>query len=102
MTSKIDSLVPAPISFGGTAKTAADKSASTAVASSGAPTPVDKVSLTGNAVRMQQLAQAVAETPEIDTKRVASTRSAIASGSYQVDSKSVAAKLTRMDWELGA
>jgi len=102
MTSKIDSLVPAPISFGGTAKTAADKSASSAVASSGAPAPADKVSLTGNGVRMQQLAQAVAETPEIDTKRVASTRSAIASGSYRVDSQSVAAKLTRMDWELGA
>ena len=101
MTSKIDSLAPAVINLGSAAKTAADKTAATAVASGTPPAPVDKVSLTGNAVRMQQLAKAAAEAPVVDAKRVNATRSAIASGNYRIDAKSIAAKLSRMDWELG-
>ncbi|WP_051749037.1 flagellar biosynthesis anti-sigma factor FlgM [Nevskia soli] len=101
MTSKIDSLNPAAINLGAATKAAADKGAGTAVASSAAPAPVDKVSLTGNAVRLQQLAIAASETPEVDTKRINATRSAIASGTYQINAKSIAAKLSRMDWELG-
>jgi negative regulator of flagellin synthesis FlgM len=101
MTSKIDSMSPTLVSLGGATKAGADKASGSAVASGAPAAPVDKVSLTGNAVRLQQLSQAASEAPVVDTKKVNATRSAIASGTYRVDSKSVAAKLSRMDWELG-
>jgi negative regulator of flagellin synthesis FlgM len=101
MTSKIDSLSPALVGLGAATKAGADKATATAVASGAPAAPVDRVSLTGNALRLQQLAQAATDAPAVDTKKVNATRSAIASGSYKVNSKSVAAKLSRLDWELG-
>lgn len=102
MTSKIDSLSPALVNLGAAAKAGADKPTTTAVSSGAPAAPVDKVSLTGNALRLQQLAKSAADGPEVDAKKVSSTRSAIASGSYRVNSRSIAAKLARMDWELGS
>jgi flagellar biosynthesis anti-sigma factor FlgM len=100
MTSKIDSLGTVTVGLGATGKAAADRPAAAAVTST-APTPaVDRVSLTGDAVRMQQLDKAVAEAPKVDSARVASAKAAIAGGRYQVDAKSVAAKLSRFEWEM--
>lgn len=101
MTSKIDSVSPSLVSLAGAAKAGADKAAGGAVASGTPAAPVDKVSLTGDAVRLQQLSQAASDGPSVDTRKVNATRSAIASGTYRVDARSVAAKLSRMDWELG-
>ena len=101
MTSKIDSLGSAAIGLGSAIKGATDKPLSTAVSSAAAAAPVDKVSLTGDAVRMQQLDRAASVAPDVDTKKVASIKSAIASGNYRIDSQAVASKLARMDWELG-
>ena len=101
MTSKIDSMSPSLVSLGGATKAGADKATGSTVASGTPAAPADKVSLTGNAVRLQQLSKAAGDGPVVDTKKVNATRSAIASGTYKVDSQSVAAKLSRMDWELG-
>jgi negative regulator of flagellin synthesis FlgM len=102
MTSKIDSLGAAAIGAASAPKPAGDKAATNSVASAAPAPPVDKVSLTGEAVRLQQLDKAAASAPVIDSKRVAATKSAVNSGSYRVDSKTVASKLSRMEWELGA
>ena len=101
MTSKIDSLGGGAVGAASAPKTAADKAVATAVASAAAAPPVDKVSLTGDAVRMQQLEQAAANAPVIDSRRVAAAKSAIAGGSYAVNSKTVAARLSRAEWDLG-
>jgi negative regulator of flagellin synthesis FlgM len=100
MTSKIDSLGTVVISLGSAGKASAGQSASTAVASAAPAAPTDKVSLTGAAVRMQQLTETAGDGPQVDTKRVAALKSAIANGSYKVDSGSVASKLSRFEWEM--
>ncbi|MDR3415001.1 MAG: flagellar biosynthesis anti-sigma factor FlgM [Nevskia sp.] len=112
MTPKIDSLGTAAAGLSNPVKSsgpAAGTTATTSVATSSpaapaAPTPpVDKVSLTGDAVRLQQLDRSTAGSssePQVDSKRVSSLRSAIASGRYKVDAKAVASKLTRMEWDL--
>jgi negative regulator of flagellin synthesis FlgM len=101
MTSKIDSLGAAAIGAAAAPKAAGDKAVATAVASAAAAPPVDKVSLTGDAVRMQQLDRSAAAAPAVDSSRVAAVKSAIASGSYTVNAGAVAGKLSRMEWELG-
>lgn len=100
MTNKIDSLGTVIISLGSAGKAAAGQSASTAVASAAPAAPADKLSLTGTAVRMQQLAETVSNGPQVDTKRVATLKSAVASGNYKVDARSVASKLSRFEWEM--
>lgn len=100
MTNKIDSLGTVAVGIGATGKAAADRP-STAAVSGSAPAPaVDRVSLTGDAVRMQQLEKAAAQAPKVDMARVASTKAAIAGGRYQVDARSVASKLARFEWEM--
>ncbi len=101
MTSKIDSLGGAAVVAATTPKLVGDKAVAAAVTSAAPAAPVDKVSLTGDGVRLQQLNQSVANAPVVDSKRVAAAKSAIAGGSYRVDSKTIAGKLTRMEWELG-
>ncbi|TJY62881.1 flagellar biosynthesis anti-sigma factor FlgM [Sinimarinibacterium sp. CAU 1509] len=60
----------------------------------------DSVKLTGQAQLMQQLEQAAAKAPAVDTARVAQVRQALDDGSYTVDAKSIASKLARMEWDL--
>lgn len=100
MTSKIDSVSTAAISLGGSGKIASEQTASTGVATAQPAAAVDKVSLTSDGVRMQQLDKAVSEAPEIDAGRVASTKAAIAGGRYQVNAQAVAGKLARFEWEM--
>ncbi|MDD3764924.1 MAG: flagellar biosynthesis anti-sigma factor FlgM [Nevskiales bacterium] len=59
----------------------------------------DSLKLTDDALRMQQVEQAVADAPEINEQRVSEIRQSIEDGSYQVDAQTVAAKLARMEWE---
>ena len=89
----------AAISLGGP-RPVSEQSAATSVASAQPAAAVDKVSLTGDGVRMQQLSKAAAAGPDIDTGRVAAAKAAIANGSYQVNAQSVASKLTRFEWDM--
>jgi negative regulator of flagellin synthesis FlgM len=100
MTTKIDSLGTVAVSLGSTGKATGERSAATGVASTAPAAPADKVSLTGEAVRMQQLDQAVNDGPQVDSKRVAAVKSALANGSYQVNAQTVAAKLSRFEWDM--
>lgn len=100
MTSKIDSLGTVAIGLASGAKSVSEKPATAAVASAQPTPPVDKVSLTGDAVRMQQLDRVMAAVPQVDSGRVATVKAAIATGRYQVDTRTVAAKLSRFEWEM--
>ncbi|MGE0388349.1 MAG: flagellar biosynthesis anti-sigma factor FlgM [Gammaproteobacteria bacterium] len=57
----------------------------------------DVVSLTDDAARLAELAQAVAAAPDTDAGRVSELREAIASGSYQIDYQRTASKLIDID-----
>lgn len=61
----------------------------------------DSLSLTGDALQLQQFEKTLDSIPASDRSRVERLKQAISDGSYQVDSKTVAAKLTRMDYTLG-
>lgn len=77
----------------------AGDSSSKAVASVPA---TDSVSLTGNAVELQQFEKNLGAIPNTDRGRVDRLREAVNNGSYTVDSKSVAAKLARLEYSLGS
>ena len=62
--------------------------------------PVDKVSLTSDAHQLQQLEKTIAAIPVADHARVSRVKTAIANGSYKVDSQDVARKIARAEWEL--
>lgn len=62
----------------------------------------DTLQLTGNAMQLQDIHQAVSDSPGFDAKRVESLRSQIASGSYKVDEYSIASKLMSMDSSLSS
>jgi len=67
------------------------------------PTPSgESLRLTGDALRLQQVAQSAASAPDIDLKRVAETRQKLAEGRYEVQPRSIAAKLARLEWELSS
>lgn len=104
MTSKINSVTSPAVTVAGALKPGADKAAAAGTASASGPAAVDRVSLTGDAMRMQQLDKAVSQSTggsEVDGKRVTQVRTALANGSYRIDSKRVADKLSRMEWDLG-
>ncbi|HSW12562.1 MAG TPA: flagellar biosynthesis anti-sigma factor FlgM [Solimonas sp.] len=80
--------------------------AAPAGATSGKPAPAvvpsDSVRLTGDALRLQQVSRAAASAPDIDLKRVSETREKLRDGSYQVRPQTIAAKLSRLEWELSS
>ena len=61
----------------------------------------DTVNLTGDAMQLQDLGKSLSGEAPIDTKRVAALRASIASGSYKIDSQSIASKLLNIDGVLG-
>lgn len=73
--------------------------ASTAVSTAtSAPQPsVDSVNITDSARRLFALAQAVQDSPEVDTERVAALQHAIASGEYTINPDRVADRLLQME-----
>ena len=101
MSNKIGSSTPVALGLVGKLKGASEQPLTTSVASAAPAAAIDTVRLTGDAVRLQQLDKGSAKSPEIDTQRIAKARAAIASGSYAIDAQQIAAKLTRMDWDLG-
>jgi negative regulator of flagellin synthesis FlgM len=69
------------------------QSEATAPASSSA----DTVTLTGSAVALQKLSEAVAKAPVVNTQKVASVKQAVQNGTYQVDAGRVADKLLQFE-----
>jgi negative regulator of flagellin synthesis FlgM len=77
-------------------KAPADASASPASTASTA----DHVTLTGSALALQKLGEAVSATPVVDASKVASIKQAVSSGTYQVDAGRVADKLLQFESSL--
>lgn len=101
MTDKIDSY-KAPAA---PAKPAA-AAARAPVSGSGSNAPVanvvktDTVKLTGDALQLQQADTTAPAARPSDSGKVEKIRQAIADGSYKVSAERVAAKLTRLEWEM--
>ena len=102
MTNKIDAYTNA-IAAGRTSARPAVAPTQSATSSDVKPQQVaatDKVSLTGDAHQLQQLEKTIAAIPVADHARVSRVKQAIASGTYAVDTRAVASKLARSEWEL--
>ena len=57
----------------------------------------DHVTLTTSARSLQKLSEAIAQAPVVNADKVASVKQAVNSGSYQVDSRSVADKMLQFE-----
>jgi negative regulator of flagellin synthesis FlgM len=107
MTDRINGLGPRPTEAGATRRTdvarSQDAAENTGAATSGGTSPAasDKVELTPSALLLQRLEGELRNLPEVDAERVRSFKEAIAAGEYAVDADRVAAKLARLDRELG-
>ncbi|GEM_PF-665593 len=97
MSSKITGFDNRPVNVGGERSVERSASGKSGTPVTGvAPAPQD-VQLTGGARQMAVLEKALAQVPEVDMNRVEQLRSAIESGSYQVDAERVATKLVDME-----
>lgn len=103
MTTRIDTY--AATATGSTGRTkSADANAKTA-ATDGTVSNVariDSSKFTSQALQLQQLESSIGKAPVVDNQRVAAVRAAIESDSYQVDTKKVASKLARMEWDIAS
>ena len=99
MSNKIDSYNP-QVAGAPRVRTAESGDKAAAGQARAEPEANDSVRLTDDAVLVQQAERAAAQASDVDERRVAEVRQAIAEGSYQVDPKVIAAKLARMEWEL--
>lgn len=61
--------------------------------STGRPSTADTVSLTETSAQLRSIESSLASLPVVDTQRVEAIKLAIADGSYEVDSASIADKL---------
>jgi negative regulator of flagellin synthesis FlgM len=75
----------------------ADKTATETATSSSTSQTGDQVTLTTSARSLQKLSDAVAQSPVVNSAKVSSIKQALANGTYQVDSASVAAKLIQFE-----
>jgi negative regulator of flagellin synthesis FlgM len=57
----------------------------------------DHLTLTSSARSLQKIEDAIAQTPVVNSSKVAAVKQAISSGTYQVNSSSVADKLLRFE-----
>jgi negative regulator of flagellin synthesis FlgM len=100
MSNKIDGYGSGPVVTGGSRVAPVEHpSGDAAKPAPAAPPGGDSVTLTNTARTLQKLADAIAAAPVVDSARVDSIKSAIASNSYQVDALRVAAKLIAADRE---
>jgi negative regulator of flagellin synthesis FlgM len=77
---------------------AADKTQNDSTAKA-APTATtaDTVSITGPALALQKLSEAVAAAPVVNSQKVAAVKQSVQNGTYQVDSGRVADKLIQFE-----
>jgi len=75
----------------------ADKAQADAAASAATSQTGDHVTLTSSARSLQKLSDAVAQAPVVNSDKVASIKQALANGTYQIDSSSVADKMLQFE-----
>ncbi len=69
----------------------------TAGSAAAASSTADQVTLTGSARAMQKLSEAVANTPVVNTDKVADVKQSIQKGTYTIDAGSIADKLLQFE-----
>ncbi|MGE3600032.1 MAG: flagellar biosynthesis anti-sigma factor FlgM [Dehalococcoidia bacterium] len=100
MSSKIDGFGSKPtVVTGGHRSGGAERTGDSAKPAGGSSSS-DSVTLTDNAMRLQRLAQAVADTPVADSSRISSVKDALAKGEYRVNAERVADKILQAEREL--
>jgi negative regulator of flagellin synthesis FlgM len=67
-----------------------------------ATSEADSVHITGAARSLAALSQAIQDTPDVDTTRVAAAQQAIDAGQYTVNPERIAARLLQLEQDLGA
>ena len=101
MTDKISGFAAAepvaPIKGSSSNAVVTDKQGETAEAGSAAAQSGDQVTLTSSARSLQKIEEVIAQTPVVNSSKVAAVKQAISSGTYQVDSGRVADKLLQFE-----
>jgi len=102
VTNKINGYSPAepvvPVKSSTSGGTVADKSQSESAAAATSTTRgADQVTLTSSARSLQKIEETIANTPVVNTQKVASVKQQLNSGTYQVDSGRVASKLLQFE-----
>jgi len=101
MTEKINGQGLRPSDTASTRRTETAKTASGHGKSAARPEPAvaggDTVNITASGLLMSKLEEIVHRTPVVDAERVAAIKDAIASGSYEVDDRRVAAALLKFE-----
>ncbi len=106
MTNRISGYKPteplAPLKGANSGPQSVGKTDSPAAATSAAPaapaaSAADTVSLTGPAIALQKLSEAVSKAPVVNTQKVATVKQSVQNGTYQVDSGRVADKILQFE-----
>jgi negative regulator of flagellin synthesis FlgM len=87
----------APLKGSGTGSVVADKAQTDAAAQSPTSQTGDQLTLTTSARSLQKLSDAVAQAPVVNSAKVASIKQALAGGTYQIDSASIADKMIQFE-----
>jgi len=87
----------APIKGSNSNAVVTDKQGEAGETNSSAALPVDQVTLTSSARSLQKIEEVIAQTPVVNSSKVAAVKQAISSGTYQVDSGRVADKLLQFE-----
>jgi negative regulator of flagellin synthesis FlgM len=74
-----------------------DKQGEAAETSGAAASSGDQLTLTSSARSLQKLEETIAQTPVVNSSKVAAVKQAISTGTYQVNSASVADKLLQFE-----
>ena len=87
----------APIKGSNSNAVVTDKQGETAETNPSAAQPADQVTLTSSARSLQKIEEVIAQTPVVNSSKVAAVKQAISSGTYQIDSSRVADKLLQFE-----
>jgi negative regulator of flagellin synthesis FlgM len=91
----------APLNGSGSGPQGVDKAQGNAAGTPASPAPAaaaaDTVSITGPALALQKLSDAVANAPVVNTQKVASVKQAVQGGTYKVDAGRVADKILQFE-----
>ena len=71
--------------------------ASTSTAAPASSSTADQVTLTGSAITLQKLGEAVANAPVVNTQKVATVKTSVQNGTYQIDAGRVADKILQFE-----
>ena len=104
MADRIKALTGGSISASNSGSPIEQIRASTAASAStsGAPASVDSVQITDSARQLAALSQAVQNTPEVDSQRVAVLQQAIEGGQYSVNPQLIADRLLQFEHDLSS